>query len=112
MFPVREASSRGHRVRPRQEAPEQELEWTATKGGGRDGTTGHLADAWARAGAKAVTAMTTVSMQIRCVTCDGRLADVLNVIDAGYVILEMTCPTCLRSRLEIVGWLDRVEAED
>jgi phage FluMu protein Com len=54
--------------------------------------------------------MTSLTLQIRCVSCDGLLAEVSNVIDAGYAMIELACPTCGRSRLEIVGWLERAEA--
>jgi hypothetical protein len=55
--------------------------------------------------------MTTLTLQIRCVACDGLLAEVFNVIEAGWAMIELNCPTCSRARLEIVGWLDRAEAE-
>jgi phage FluMu protein Com len=40
--------------------------------------------------------------QVRCAGCHRRLADLVNEIEAGQVILELKCPRCGQSNLEVV----------
>jgi predicted Fe-S protein YdhL (DUF1289 family) len=54
--------------------------------------------------------MTSLTLQIRCVGCDRLLAEVLDVIDAGYATIELRCAGCGRARLELVGSLGCSEA--
>jgi phage FluMu protein Com len=40
--------------------------------------------------------------QIRCESCNRRLADVVNAVEAGQAIVELKCPRCGCPHLEIV----------
>jgi phage FluMu protein Com len=47
--------------------------------------------------------MTTGSqVQIRCRACRRRLADVINEVEAGQVILELKCPRCGEPHVEVI----------
>lgn len=41
-------------------------------------------------------------LQVRCGGCNRRLADLVNEMQAGQVILEMKCPRCGHPHLEII----------
>ena len=41
-------------------------------------------------------------LQVRCGGCNRRLADLVNEVQAGQVILEMKCPRCGHPHLEII----------
>jgi phage FluMu protein Com len=49
---------------------------------------------------------TVFQVQIRCTTCNRRLADVVNEIEIGQAIVELKCPRCANSHLEILCPLD------
>jgi phage FluMu protein Com len=40
--------------------------------------------------------------QVRCATCNRRLADVVNEVQAGLVIFELICPRCGQPHLEFI----------
>lgn len=40
--------------------------------------------------------------QVRCSACNRRLADVVNEVQAGLVILEVLCPRCGHHNLEFI----------
>ena len=44
----------------------------------------------------------TTQTQVRCGTCNRRLADLINMMDAGQIVLEFKCPRCGDNHLEIV----------
>jgi phage FluMu protein Com len=47
--------------------------------------------------------MATVSQtQIRCSGCNRRLADVVNEVEAGQVLVELKCPRCGQPHLEVI----------
>ena len=47
--------------------------------------------------------MTTVAqIQIRCVGCNRRLADLVNEVGSGQVLIELKCPRCGQPHLEVV----------
>jgi hypothetical protein len=43
-----------------------------------------------------------IRTQIRCRGCNRRLADLVNELEGGQVILELKCPRCGRPHLELV----------
>jgi phage FluMu protein Com len=45
---------------------------------------------------------TIIQTQIRCAGCDRRLADLVNEVEAGQLIVELKCPRCGSSHLEII----------
>jgi phage FluMu protein Com len=40
--------------------------------------------------------------QIRCAGCNRRLADVVNEVEAGQVLVELKCPRCGQPHLEVI----------
>jgi len=46
--------------------------------------------------------MVPVQSQIRCSGCRRRLADFVNELASGQVILELKCPRCGHPHLEII----------
>jgi phage FluMu protein Com len=40
--------------------------------------------------------------QVRCAGCHRRLADVVNEVEAGQLILELKCPRCGQAHLEVI----------
>jgi phage FluMu protein Com len=40
--------------------------------------------------------------QVRCAGCHRRLADLVNEIDGGQLLLELKCPRCGHSHLEVM----------
>jgi phage FluMu protein Com len=51
---------------------------------------------------RAVAVATIIQTQIRCAGCDRRLADLVNEVEAGQLIVELKCPRCGSSHLEII----------
>jgi phage FluMu protein Com len=49
---------------------------------------------------------TVFQVQIRCAACNRRLADVVNDIEIGQAIIELKCPRCANSHLEILRPLE------
>jgi hypothetical protein len=47
-----------------------------------------------------------VQVQVRCAACNRRLADIVNQIETGQVVLELKCPRCGYPHLEILRRLD------
>lgn len=41
-------------------------------------------------------------IQLRCSGCNRRLGDFVNEVQAGQVILEIKCPRCGHSHLEVI----------
>jgi phage FluMu protein Com len=41
-------------------------------------------------------------IQIRCTGCNRRLADVVNEVESGQVLLELKCPRCGQPNLEVM----------
>ena len=44
----------------------------------------------------------TGPIQIRCRGCHRRLADVVNNVEAGEVLVEVKCPRCGQSHVEVI----------
>jgi len=40
--------------------------------------------------------------QVRCAGCRRRLADLVNEIEVGQLILELKCPRCGQPHLEVI----------
>ena len=45
---------------------------------------------------------TVLQIQIRCAGCNRRLADLVNEVEMGQVLVEMKCPRCGHSNLEVI----------
>jgi phage FluMu protein Com len=45
---------------------------------------------------------TVIQVAIRCAGCHRRLADVVNEVEAGQVLLELKCPRCGQPHLEVI----------
>jgi len=45
---------------------------------------------------------TVTQIQIRCAGCNRRLADLVNEVEAGQVLVELKCPRCGQPHLEVV----------
>jgi Mu-like prophage protein Com len=43
-----------------------------------------------------------VQTQVRCGGCNRRLADVVNEVDAGQLLIELKCPRCGEPHLEVM----------
>jgi len=41
-------------------------------------------------------------IQVRCATCNRRLADLVNEVRAGQAIFELKCPRCGNPHIEVV----------
>ena len=41
-------------------------------------------------------------VQIRCTTCNRRLADLVNELETGQVLVELKCPRCGQPHLEVI----------
>ena len=41
-------------------------------------------------------------VQIRCTGCNRRLADVVNEVEAGQVLIALKCPRCGATHVEVV----------
>jgi phage FluMu protein Com len=50
-------------------------------------------------------------MAIRCAGCHRRLADVVNEVEAGQVLIELKCPRCRQPHLEVIRPLVVIDAE-
>lgn len=55
---------------------------------------------------------TVFQVQIRCLGCNRRLADVVNEIEFGQAIIELKCSRCGNPHLEILRALDARTAEE
>jgi hypothetical protein len=40
--------------------------------------------------------------EIRCAGCNRRLADVVNEVEAGQVLIELKCPRCGLPHLDVI----------
>lgn len=49
-----------------------------------------------------VQAVPSFQIQVRCAECNRRLADYVNELGAGQLILELKCPKCGRPHVEII----------
>jgi phage FluMu protein Com len=47
-----------------------------------------------------VSAVTQI--QIRCAGCNRRLADLVNELELGQVLVELKCPRCGQPHLEVI----------
>jgi len=45
---------------------------------------------------------TVTQIQIRCTGCNRRLADLVNEVEAGQVLVELKCPRCGQPHLEVI----------
>jgi phage FluMu protein Com len=45
---------------------------------------------------------TVIQMKIRCAACNRRLADLVNEVEAGQVLVELKCPRCGQPHLEVI----------
>ena len=45
---------------------------------------------------------TVTQTQVRCAGCNRRLADVVNEVEAGQVLVEWKCPRCGQPHLEVI----------
>jgi phage FluMu protein Com len=43
-----------------------------------------------------------VQTQVRCGGCNRRLADLVNEVDAGQLLIELKCPRCGQPHLEVI----------
>jgi phage FluMu protein Com len=50
--------------------------------------------------------------QLRCTGCNRRLADFVNEVQAGLVILELKCPRCGQPNMEVIRPSSPYEAEN
>jgi hypothetical protein len=48
------------------------------------------------------TVANVLQTQVRCAGCHRRLADLVNEIEAGQLILELKCPRCGQPHLEVI----------
>jgi phage FluMu protein Com len=45
---------------------------------------------------------TVTQTQIRCAGCNRRLADLVNELEAGQVLVELKCPRCGQPHVEVI----------
>ena len=43
-----------------------------------------------------------VQVQVRCAGCNRRLADLVNEVEAGQILIELKCPRCGHPHLEVI----------
>jgi phage FluMu protein Com len=55
---------------------------------------------------------TATQIQIRCTGCNRRLADLVNEVERGQVIVELKCPRCGQAHLEVIRTLAAIENRD
>src|SRR5215475_6806228 len=53
---------------------------------------------------------TPVQIQVRCADCNRRLADFVNEIGSGQVLVELKCPRCGQPHLEVIRSQPSAEA--
>ena len=46
--------------------------------------------------------VTREQVQVRCADCNRRLADFVNEVQAGHLILELKCPRCGHPHIEVI----------
>jgi phage FluMu protein Com len=46
--------------------------------------------------------VSSAQSQVRCAECNRRLADYVNEVGAGQLILELKCPRCGRPHVEVI----------
>ena len=54
---------------------------------------------------------TVTQTQIRCTECKRRLADVVNEVQGGQVLLELKCPRCGQPHLEVIRSAQSIDRE-
>ena len=45
---------------------------------------------------------TIIQVQVRCAGCNRRLADIVNELQGGQVLIELKCPRCGQPHLEVI----------
>ncbi len=45
---------------------------------------------------------TIIQVQVRCAGCNRRLADIVNELEGGQVLIELKCPRCGQPHLEVI----------
>jgi phage FluMu protein Com len=43
-----------------------------------------------------------IQTQVRCAGCNRRLADLVNEVEAGQLLIELKCPRCGQPHLEVI----------